>query len=86
MQNDLISRSALIEQIKGFTNVCEGYFENHNLLMDVIEKQPTAYSVEKVVAEVDDFEIRCCDCKESCNTEGCLIERIKNVISNGGKE
>ena len=52
----------------------------------IVMEQPTAYDVEKVLEEVDEFEIRCCDCQESCNTYGCLIERIKNVISNGGKE
>ena len=43
MQNDLISRSALIEHIKEFTNINEGYFENPQLLSRVIESQPTAY-------------------------------------------
>jgi hypothetical protein len=60
--------------------------EEKELFDAIVDAQPTAYSVESVVEQIDDFEIRCCDCQESCNTEGCLIERIKNVILNGGKE
>lgn len=88
MQNDLISRQAVIDIIHKEIERTTSYAE-HDTQINIeqaVEELPTAYDVDKVVAEVDDFEIRCCDCQESCSKEGCLIERIKNVIINGGKE
>ena len=50
MSNDLISRSALLQALKG------------NVLVDVtsslenaIEEQPTAYDLDKVIEELDKF-------------------------------
>ena len=50
--SDLISRSALIEEIKGFTDISEEYFKNPKLLIEIIENTKTAYDVEKVVAKI----------------------------------
>lgn len=84
MQNDLISRKDAIDIL------CKLHIDNvavnDKRVTEYIRELPTAYNVEKVIEEVDEFEIRCCDCQESCNTEGCLVERIKNVIRKGGKE
>lgn len=50
--SDLISRSALIEEIKGFTDISEEYFKNPKLLIEIIENTKTAYDVEKVVEQM----------------------------------
>ena len=54
IDDSLISRRALIKTI------CEGYdlrYENYPLtnLLDCIERQPTAYDVEKVAEKLDDY-------------------------------
>lgn len=54
MQDDLISRSVLLNHIKEFTNINEGYFENPQLLVRVIENLPIAYDVEKVVKQLEE--------------------------------
>lgn len=85
MQNDLISRSALIEHIKEFTNINEGYFENPHFLIRVIENQPTAYDVEKVIkkleAEKENTYNRCVNGMHDAVFKDLLVK-----IRNGGKE
>lgn len=55
MANDLISRSALIEDIKRSAEkdangiVLEAYQLAHKHIIEIVELQPTAFNVEKVV-------------------------------------
>ena len=55
MQNDLISRSALIEEfIRYFFS---GKYNSDSLcrdLREIIDNQPTAYNEEKVIAELEE--------------------------------
>ena len=55
--SDLISRSALIEEIKGFTDISEEYFKNPKLLIEIIENTKTAYDVEKVVEQIHEAKL-----------------------------
>ena len=54
--SDLISRSALLKEVEGFTNISRNYFSNPDLLKSIIENQPTAYDVDAVVAELEEVE------------------------------
>ena len=55
MQGDLISRSALIEAID---KMDKGSFYLPLLFRDMVKLQPTAYSVEDVVAELEKEMVR----------------------------
>lgn len=95
MQSDLISRSALIEKLKGYTNISQGYFKKPDVLFAIIEHQPTAYDVEKVVAELEDkaletlgitkaqFQMDKNEYKGYCSLSLCEVE---SAIRNGEKE
>jgi hypothetical protein len=84
---DLISRSELIKRIKGFTNISSEYFENPELLLDVIENQPTAYNLENVVAGVHNYF---CKIIDDCNAENIPHEILKynkevcDIVRKGG--
>ena len=56
--SDLISRSALLEEIKSLSIVLNGkqIFSDDakDTILRIINEQPTAYSVEKVVAELEE--------------------------------
>jgi hypothetical protein len=55
MQNDLISRSALIEELKKCT--CTDKHDERiikDFVVHIVEKQPIAYSVENVLIELEE--------------------------------
>lgn len=87
MQGDLISRSALLEEIKkqDTSNLTKG------LVLQFIEKQPTAYDVEEVVAELEEarkkYQRLCmeCDGKED-EAMDIHYRNIIRIVRNGGKE
>ena len=87
--SDLISRSALKEAInKSTCHFAEELWKR--VVCDVIDNQPTAYDVEKVVATVND-SIRNCDdvsptecMKMSCYD--CKCKRVEKIIRKGGVE
>ena len=59
-------------------------YSDRNKLQKMLDKQPTAYDVEKVVEEIDDFDDGACGCMRRCETEECLLEAIKRVVRKGG--
>ena len=93
MQDDLISRSDLLEEIKkqDTSNLTKG------LVLQFVEKQPTAYDVGKVVQQLEE-ELELAEKEE----RRCLIERSQqyeraeqyalgisnalDIVRNGGKE
>ena len=98
---DLISRSALIAAIiqHGKDVKCsepilnELYQGAHKHIIDIVKIQPTAYSVEKVVAEIMilHYEGFCpnedtleCVLDKSCSD--CYRERINEIVRRGGVE
>ena len=76
MKDDLISRSALIEVLKNpltFETQLEVTIDD---LITIVENQPTAYDVDKVVAEL-----------ENANIDGFVyIDKAIKCVRNGGKE
>lgn len=95
MQNDLISRSALVRhlvnwQMESFSKV--GHEKEYNLLDMIIrgvENAPTAYDVEKVVEQICDCYgcSGCCNCHEEQRMMECEdYARVYEIVRNGGKE
>lgn len=60
--NDLISRSELIEEIKSLSIVLNGkqIFSDDakDTVLRIIKEQPTAYSVGKVVKELNKLDVK----------------------------
>ena len=60
--NDLLSRSELIEEIKSLSIVLNGkqIFSDDakDTVLRIIKEQPTAYSVEKVVKELNKLDVK----------------------------
>ena len=77
MQNDLISRSAVIEVLKETGIIVDN--DLGNLVVAEIERIPTDYDVEKVV---EDVRIDCC----AMGFDDSQIEIIVKDVRNGGKE
>lgn len=86
--NDLISRSALIKVLKdrATNEAIMGYmtaYDVTNSIIDEVEEQPTAYSVDKVVEELGKMKGLACDgksCSECEYTSDCLEgEQSENV-------
>ena len=90
MSDDLISRKALMEKAKN-------YFISPDGALRLIENQPTAYDVDKVIEEIEDtitptaeyrykfcgtVEAMRCMNYESC--ECCIAERMIEIIKSGG--
>lgn len=98
MQNDLISRSALIEELKKCT--CTDKHDERiikDFVVHIVEKQPIAYDVEKVVAELEenkqpivgvvfDENIPSDDKAFSRFKFNVGIETAIEIVRNGGKE
>ena len=76
MSNDLISRSALMQSLRG--NVLVDVTSN---LEQAIDEQPTAYDVDKVVEQLEEYV------KESSNVDynRAMIEAIE-IVKSGGIE
>ena len=86
---DLISRSALIEEIRKGDKVA-----SFNYFISLVQAQPTAYDVEKVVAELEEYRANfdCRICKYN-KTEGpvclkdctdALIDCLFDIVKRGG--
>lgn len=90
MNNDLISRKALMEKAKD-------YFISPDGALRLIESQPTAYDVDKIVEKIEDAmsptvgyrykfcetaEAERCANYESC--EYCIVEKIIEIVKSGG--
>lgn len=86
--NDLISRSALLGELKDFRMTITGSAnamalvvmdETKKSIMRIIEEQPTAYERNKVIEQIDgimeDDSIRFCD---------QAVNAAKNIVNNGG--
>lgn len=76
MSGDLISRSALMQSLRN--NVLVDVTPN---LEQAIEEQPTAYDVDKVVEQMEEYV------KESSNVDynRAMIEAIE-IVKSGGLE
>jgi hypothetical protein len=86
MQNDLISRSALLEAYHEMgISMNPDVFEED--VEELINNQPCAYDVEKVVAELEELKLKRSD--DSVYGVGVLngySEAIDYIVRNSGKE
>lgn len=66
--SDLINRSSLIEELNAWAMQCKSIAEISILgaVVNIIENQPTAYNVDKVVEQLAD-EILCDGCSGCTN-------------------
>lgn len=95
---DLISRSALIKILKEWadTNAMRGYDTAYDVVQDCIstvENQPTAYDVEKVVAELEAKENEWWDTyslssgfDEYAHGKNVGFEEAIDIVKRGGVE
>ena len=94
----MIDADELVKFLKGCT-MSNGTLINTNTMLSVIDKMPTAYDVEKVVAELEEEkEISCADFTKYVNEYNpCLddeyddffhkgLERAIVIIGKGGVE
>ncbi len=85
MSNDLISRSALLED---FRNTITEQSDTMDWL-NMIARQPLAYDVDKATQQINSIGKAYCDsvkCDESCEDcdHGCLMRAITGKIKAGG--
>lgn len=99
MQNDLISRSKLLEKLeedkaflqKGANKDAIFAFRTSHSVIELVKAQPTAYNVEKVVKQLEETrkEITRWDSnKHYIYQDGAdwMGEKAIEIVRNGGKE
>ena len=81
--SDLISRSQLLKQIETWGGCVDA-------LRDYIQIMPTAYSVDKVVGELEKIRAKKTCNKEKCDTKEicriCVVDDAIEIVKQGGKE
>lgn len=88
MANDLISRKALMQEIEKSMNnnphtepkVKVNHEQEHKHFMCLLSKQPTAYDVEKVVEELDEYITKI------VGRNSALYQTIMRIVREGGVE
>lgn len=96
MQNDLISRSALLESLNAINykvQMPESHVDTVKKVLGItfeqvekiIKEQPTAYDVEKVVAELENIKTNCVMSPADVVWNNAVAMCLKTV-RNGGKE
>ena len=90
--SDLISRSELLKEIEKYkfgaiSNDTEREYIKSTIL-DFINFQPTAYSVDKVVEELERIRAKKTCNKEKCDTKEicriCVVDDAIEIVKNGG--
>ena len=85
--SDLISRSAVIDVLKE-TGIIQDNDLGH-LVVDEIERIPTAYNVDKVVEEIKRVGTAYCvsiHCNKECSNcdHGSIMRSIIEIVKGGG--
>ena len=85
----LIDADALVGLIKANT-MSNGTLINTNAMVAIVEKMPTAYDVDKVVAELKQIEI-CPKCLNNINPVSvcatfCDVGKRLEIVKRGGVE
>ena len=87
MSNDLISRKALINILKG---VDKDGLLTINQIIDFIEDQPTAFDKEKVIEELYRYTAEECELHEcgirSEYCSACMAKKAIEIVEKGGIE
>lgn len=93
MSNDLINRSALIDELKQSGMIVDNDYGN--AMVDFIKNLPTAYDVDKVVEQLEkckeimkspisrdcfEKECACSDCTV------CCFDKAIEIVKAGGKD
>lgn len=86
MSNDLISRSALIADMRSRKYIDKALCE---IFETVVDEAPTAYDVDKVAERIKyRGKTVCCSvkCNDNCNDceHGCLMNAIIKTVRDGG--
>lgn len=79
--SDLISRSALINKIRGIVPSSQDV----DFIVRLIEEQPTAYDVEKVVAELEEEKTMAYDNWDGGSSYKAYSQAI-DIVKRGGVE
>ena len=94
--SDLISRSELLKRLEEWNTSDETDKALYNFALNIIIEQPTAYSVDKVVDELEEIKGLACDgksCSECEYTSYCLegeqsekvaIDKAIEIVKQGG--
>lgn len=82
--SDLISRSALLKEIKEFTDISSNYFSNPALLEKIIEIQPIAYNVDAVVGEIEEIKSFYCDDDDWDKAKNDAFRDAITIVRKGG--
>lgn len=88
MQNDLISRSALIHYLDNQIVKCYDEEERHALrsILWIVEEQPTAYDVEKVVEQLEGQMCKCVTYKDGyAQGWNNASQNAITIVRNGGE-
>ena len=98
MQNDLISRSALKQELRKHQIESLIAHNEEKNVFDIIDEMPCAYDVEKVVAKLEEKKELHTehynnsiykyfpDVKQRYEQIQLVIDKIINIVRNGGKE
>ena len=87
--SDLISRSELIEEIKSLSIVLNGkqIFPDYakDTILRIINEQPTAYSIDKVIEELEEKKQNALEVEESIKEYNVWNDAIE-IVKLHGKE
>lgn len=95
MSEDLISRNALLEELKSFSMTITGLNNStyrfvaeqcKKSIMRIVDEQPTAYDVDKVVKQLSCEKCSDCQLEENCvaNFGDGFMEKIRKIVKAGG--
>ena len=86
--SDLISRQALLKVFEEQKRKSDKFYEQifFDAVMAIIENQPTAYDVDKVVEKIREQDGVCTGCKRQDECNECSIGERIEIIKRGGKD
>jgi hypothetical protein len=79
MSDDLISRSKL-------TRAMFQYVKGKKTIGQIIDEQPTAYDVDKVIEKLKKYDRICAECVRDECSDFCEIKERLDIIKRGGIE
>lgn len=77
--SDLISRSELIKHFEAIQQQENAVGLDFVAMIDEIKEQPTAYSVDKVIEELDEY------IEKIVGRKSALYQTIMKIVKRGGK-
>lgn len=84
----LIDADALLEELKGMT--CTDKHDSmviKQVVVNIVEKQPTAYDVDKVIQQLREQDGTCTGCNHSPDEcAWCSVNERLDIVRKGGVE